>query len=61
MASVGEQDAFAQEVGFRSSVHLPFDHFDAVDVAFDGAGAVGQGEARGDRGPVFAQSGGEGP
>jgi hypothetical protein len=29
-------------------------------VAFDGAGAVGQGEAGGDGGPVFAQSGGEG-
>ena len=61
MASVGEQDALAQQVWFRSPVHLPFDHFDAVDVAFDGAGAVGQGEARVDRRPVFAQSGGKGP
>jgi len=33
MALVGEQDALAQEVGFGPSVHLPFDHLDAVDVA----------------------------
>ena len=61
MGSVREQDALAQEVGFRSSVHLSFDHLDAVDVAFDGAGAVGQGEPGGDGGPVLAQSGGEAP
>ena len=56
MGSVGEQDALAQKVGFRSSVHLSFDHFYAVDVAFDDAGAVGQGEAGGDGGPVLAQA-----
>ena len=32
-----------------------FDHFDAVDVAFDGAGAVGDGEPSGDGGPVPAE------
>jgi hypothetical protein len=61
MVSLGEQDALAQQVGFRSSVHLSFDHLDAVDVAFDGAGSPGQGEAGGDGGPVLAQAGGEAP
>ena len=61
MGSLREQDALAQEVGVRPSVHLSFDHFDAVDVAFDGAGAVGEGEPGGYGGPVFAESGGEGP
>jgi hypothetical protein len=36
------------------AVHLPFDHFDPVDVPFDGAGAVGEGQPGGDGGPVFA-------
>jgi hypothetical protein len=34
--------------------HLSFDHFDAVDVAFDGAGAVGQGKSVEDGGVVAA-------
>jgi hypothetical protein len=55
MRSAGEQDAFAQEVWVRPSVHLSFDHLDPVDVAFDGAGVVGPGEAGGDGGPVLAQ------
>jgi hypothetical protein len=59
MRSAGEQDAFAQEVWVRPPVHLSFDHLDAVDVAFDGAGAAGQGEAVCDSGPVLAQPGGE--
>jgi hypothetical protein len=29
------EDAFAEEVEFRAAVHLSFEHFDAVDVAFD--------------------------
>jgi hypothetical protein len=53
---VGEQDALAEQVGFGAAVHLSFDHLDAVDVAFDGAGAVGDGEPGGDGGPVFAES-----
>src|SRR5215469_4149493 len=36
----GEQDALAEQVGFRAPAHLSFDHLDAVDVAFDGTGAV---------------------
>ncbi len=59
IGSVGEQDALAEQVGFRASVHLSFDHLDAVDVAFDGAGAVGDGEPGGDGGPVLAESFGE--
>jgi trans-2,3-dihydro-3-hydroxyanthranilate isomerase len=35
--SVGQEDALAQEVGVGAAVHLSLDHFDAVDVAFDGA------------------------
>src|SRR5215469_4097303 len=31
----GEQDALAEQVGFRAPAHLSFDHLDAVDVAFD--------------------------
>src|ERR1700731_4877915 len=56
---VGEQDALAEQVGFRAAVHLSFEHLDAVDVAFDGAGAVGDGEPGGDGGPVAAESSGE--
>jgi hypothetical protein len=37
LSSRGEQDAFAEQVEFDAAVHLPFDHFDAVDGAFDGA------------------------
>jgi hypothetical protein len=32
-----EEDAFAEQVEFGAAVHLSFDHFDAVDVAFDGS------------------------
>lgn len=53
---VGQQDAFAEEVWVRTAVHLPLDHFDAVDVAFDGPRAVGQGEAGGDGVLVAAQA-----
>jgi len=38
------EDALAQEVELRAAVHLPFDHFDAVDVAFHGAGTPGLGQ-----------------
>ena len=48
-----------EQVGVRAAVHLSFDHLDAVDVAFDGAGTVGDGEPGGDGGPVLAQSLGE--
>jgi hypothetical protein len=45
--------------GLGSPVHLPFDHLDAAGVAFDGAGAPGEGETGGDGGPVLAQADGE--
>jgi hypothetical protein len=53
-------DAFAEEVEAGAAVHLPFDCLDPVDVAFGGAGAVGQGQSGGDRGQVEADSFGEG-
>jgi hypothetical protein len=36
LSSCGEQDAFAEQVEFGAAVYLSFDHFDAVDGAFDG-------------------------
>jgi hypothetical protein len=53
-------DAFAQQVEAGAAVHLPFDRFDPVDVAFGGTGAVGQAQPGGDRGQVVADPGGEG-
>jgi hypothetical protein len=44
------EDASAERVEVGSAVHLAFDRFDAVDVAFDGSGAVGQAESGGDGG-----------
>ncbi|MDT3446193.1 MULTISPECIES: hypothetical protein [unclassified Pseudofrankia] len=41
-------------------MHLLFDHFDAVDVAFDIAGAVGPGEVGEDGVVVVAQAASEG-
>jgi len=58
--SRGEEDAFAEQVEVRAAVHLSFEHLDPVDVAFDGAGAVGQGQAVRDGGVVSFESGGEG-
>ena len=37
LRSVGEEDAAAEQIGVSASVHLSFEHLDAVDVAFDGA------------------------
>src|SRR5205814_6142590 len=45
---VGEEDAAAEQVWAGAPVHLAFEHLDAVDVAFDHARAVGQGEPGGD-------------
>ena len=39
-----EQDSFAEQIEAGTSIHLPLEHLDAIDVAFDGAGAVGEGE-----------------
>src|ERR1700761_6575993 len=38
------EDSGTQERERGSPVHLAFEHLDAVDVSFDDAGAVGQGE-----------------
>src|SRR5215472_11810442 len=57
---VGEEDAAAEQVGAGASVHLSFEHLDAVDVAFDGAGAPGKAEPVGDGVLVGAQAGDEG-
>jgi hypothetical protein len=40
---VGEQDAAAEQAGAGASVHLAFEHLDAVDVSFHAAGAPPQG------------------
>ncbi len=34
------QDSFAEQVEAGTSIHLPLKHLDAIDVAFDGAGAA---------------------
>jgi hypothetical protein len=52
--SGAEQNGVAEEVESGSAVHLGVDHLDAVDVAFNRAGTVGQGQARGDGGEVSA-------
>ena len=57
--SGGCEDAAAEEVEVGAAVHLPLDRFDAVDVSFDGAGAVGQAEAVGDGGEVALDAVGE--
>src|ERR1019366_3206254 len=55
-----KDDAFAQQVEACAAVHLAFDHLDPGDVAFHGAGAVGQGEPGGDGVLVAADAVGEG-
>ena len=52
-------DAFAQQIEAGTAVHLSFDRFEPVDVAFDGPGAMGQAQPGGDRGQVVADPGGE--
>ena len=47
------------QVGFRAAVHLSFDHLESVAVAFDGTGALGDGEPGGDGGPVLAEASAE--
>ena len=55
-----EEDPAAEQVGTGASIHLAFEHLDAVDVAFDGAGAPGEAEAVGDGVLVGSQAGDEG-
>ena len=51
---------FAEQVESGTAVHLPFEHLDPVDVAFDLAGAVGQGQAVEDGLVVAFEPGDEG-
>ena len=55
-----KEDARAEQVDVRASVHLALEHLDPVHVALYGAGAPGQGEPSLDRIPVFTQAGSEG-
>jgi hypothetical protein len=43
------QDPPAQQIELRATEHLPFDHLDPIDVAFDLPGAVVQAQPVGDR------------
>ena len=56
----GHQDSFAQEVKVGTAIHLPFEHLDAVDVAFHRAGVPRLGQARSDGGEVVLDTGDEG-
>jgi hypothetical protein len=60
VGSAGEDDALAEEVEAGSSEHLWFQHFEAVDVPFDGSGTVRQGQAVADGVEVAAEVAGEG-
>lgn len=57
--SVGQQDAFTQEIGVGPAVHLSLEHLDAIDVAFDLPGTVGQGQPGFDGVEVTAEPGDE--
>jgi hypothetical protein len=52
--------AFSEEVEFGAAVHLASGHFQAVDVSFDGAGVVVEGEAVADGVVVASDAGDEG-
>jgi hypothetical protein len=58
--SGAKKDSVSEEVESGAALHLALDHLDAVDVAFDRAGTVGQGEVGGDGGQVTSDSFGEG-
>src|SRR5262249_28457625 len=58
--SGSQEDSLAEQVEAGAAIHLPFEHFDPVDVAFDLAGAVGQGQAVEYGGMVALEPGREG-
>src|SRR3981189_2148701 len=58
--SNGCEDAAAEQVEVGAAVHLPLDHFDAVDLSFDGAGAPGGGGGGGSAGGAGFTPVGEG-
>ena len=60
MWSAGQEYAFSQQFQAGAAEHLAFEHLEPVDVAFDWAGAVGQGQAVADGVEVAAQVVGEG-
>jgi hypothetical protein len=51
---VRDENALAEQVEVGAAVHGAFECLDAVDLCFDGAGAVGQSESGGDCGVVAA-------
>ena len=57
---ISEEDAAAEQAGAGAVAHLAFEHFDAVDVAFDGARAPGEAESVSDGVLVGSQAGDEG-
>ncbi|MEV4280914.1 hypothetical protein [Actinoplanes xinjiangensis] len=57
VVSSAEQDSFAEQVEACAAVHLPLDHLDPVNVAFDGVVAIRQGQASGDSVQVTDQTG----
>lgn len=42
---MAEEYSLPEQVEAGASTHLPLEHPDAVDVAFGGAGAIGEGES----------------
>src|ERR1039457_6028762 len=56
----GRQDSFAEQRQSCPAEHLPFDHFDVVDAAFDGSGVPAAGQALGDGVEVLFEAFGEG-
>src|SRR5581483_1722395 len=57
--SAGQEDAFSEQIQAGAAEHLAFEHLEPVDVAFNGPGAIGQGEAVPDGVEVAAQVAGE--
>ena len=55
----GQQEAAAQEIEARAAKHLALQHFEAIDVPFDGAWTPGQRHARFDRLVILIEPGGE--
>ena len=55
----GEHEAATEQIEARPTEHLALQHFEAVDVSLDGAGAPGQCQARFDGGIVVAEPAGK--
>ena len=59
MVLCAEQDPLSEQVEAGAAEHLAFEGFDAADVAFDRAAAVGHGESVGNGGLVAVDAAGE--